>query len=125
MEPVEPVQVAARIISPDMTTMFHAEPFGGFTVIQNHLRRKKLHRMNQGSNFFGGSFRYRDDVRVPIQFGRERYPKHLKILFLLENRPFHFHINSTSVIRLIKQNLLSFSSIEINKPLPAPVQSVS
>ena len=34
----------------------------------------------------------------------------------------HFHINSVSVIRLAKRNELSFSSIEVNKPLPASVQ---
>ena len=32
------------------------------------------------------------------------------------------HINSTTVIRPLKQNQLSFSSIDINKPLTAPVQ---
>ena len=37
------------------------------------------------------------------------------------NRPIHFHINSTSVWA-VKQKQLSFSSIEIKKPLPAPVQ---
>ena len=40
------------------------------------------------------------------------------------NRPIHFHINSTSVIRLVKQDELSFSSTEINKQLPALVCSV-
>ena len=40
------------------------------------------------------------------------------------NRPIHFHINSTSVIRTVKPNQASFSSIEINKPLPDPVDSV-
>ena len=40
----------------------------------------------------------------------------------LKNRPIHFHIISTGVIRPVQQNSLSFSSIEINKPLPAPVQ---
>ena len=38
------------------------------------------------------------------------------------NRPIHFQINSASVIRLAKQNKSSFSSFEINKPLPALVQ---
>ena len=34
----------------------------------------------------------------------------------------HFHINSTSVIRPVKRNQLSFPSNEINEPRPAPVQ---
>ena len=32
------------------------------------------------------------------------------------------HINRTIAIRLVKQNQLSFPSIEINKPLLTPVQ---
>ena len=101
-----------------MTTVFHAWVNGRFIEIQSHLRRKKLHRTNQGSNFLGGSFSNRDSVRVPIQFRRESQPHHLKTFFL-KNRPIHFHINSTSVIRQVKQDQLSFSSIEINKPLLA------
>ena len=34
----------------------------------------------------------------------------------------HFHIKSTIVITLVKQNQLSFSSIKIKKPFPVPVQ---
>ena len=81
--------------------------------------------MNQQSNFLDGSFSNRDNVRVPIQFGRESQQQNLKRLFFLKKRPIHFHINTTSVIRPVTQNKLSFSSIEINKPLPAPVHSVS
>ena len=110
--------------SPDMTTVFHAWLYGRFTEIQGNLGRMKPHRTNGGSNFFGGSFSNRDTVRAPIQFRRESQPQHLKILFFLKNRPIHFQINSTSVIRLVKQNQLSFSSIEINKPLLVPVHSV-
>ena len=39
-----------------MTTVFHAWPYGRFIEIQRNLRRKKLHRTNQGPNFLGGSF---------------------------------------------------------------------
>ena len=102
-----------------MTTVFHTWLCGRFIEIQSNLRRKKLHRMNQGSNFLagsfsnrdnqgsnflGGSFSNRDNVRASIQFRRESQPQHLKRLFFLENRPIHFHINSTSVIRPVKQN---------------------
>ena len=41
------------------------------------------------------------------------------------NRPTHFHVNSVSVTRPVKQNQLSFSHIEINKPLPAQVHNIS
>ena len=94
-----------------------------FIEIQRDLRKKKFHRTNQGFNFLGGSFSSKDSVRAPIRFKRERQPQHLKILFFLKNRPIPFHINSTSVIRLVKLNDLSFSSIEITTPLPAPVHS--
>ena len=46
------------------------------------------------------------------------------MIFPQEQTP-HFHINSTSTIRPVKRNQLSFSSIEIFKPLPAPVHSIS
>ena len=87
--------------------------------MQSNLRRKKLHRTNQDSNFLGGSFSNRDNVRVPIQFIRESQPQHLKICFFLKIRAIHFYINSTSVFRPVKRNWLSFPSIEINTPLPA------
>ena len=57
--------------SPDMTTAFHVWPYGRFIEIQSNLRRKKLYRINQGSNFLGGSFNNRDNVRAPIPFRRE------------------------------------------------------
>ena len=41
---------------------------------------QKLHRTNQGSNFHGGSFSIRDNVRAPIQFRKESQPQHPKRL---------------------------------------------
>ena len=49
-----------------------------YTLCESNLRRKKLYRMNQSSNFLGGSFSNRDNVRAPIQFGRESQSQHLK-----------------------------------------------
>ena len=105
--------------------VFHAWSYGRFIEIQGNLRRKKLHRTNQGCNFLGGSFSNRDNVRAPIQFRREGQPEHLKRWFFLKNRSTHFHINRTIVIRPVKRNQLSFPSIEINKPLLTPVHRVS
>ena len=51
-----------------MTIVFHARPYGRFKEIKSSLRRKKLHRTNQGSNFLGGSLSNRDNVGAPIQF---------------------------------------------------------
>ena len=107
-----------------MKTVFHAWLHGRFIEIQNNLRRKKLHRTNQGSNFLRGSFSNRDNVKAQTQFRRESKPQHLK-RFFLRNRPIHFHNNSTSAIRPVKQKSFSFSSIEINKPLPAQVHTAN
>ena len=70
------IQVAAKRISTDMTTAFHAWLYGRFIEIQSNLSRKKPHRVNQGSNFLGGSFRSRENVTVPIQFRRESQSQH-------------------------------------------------
>ena len=45
-----------------MTTVFHARANGRFIEIQSNLRRKKLHRMNQGSHFLGGTFSKRSNL---------------------------------------------------------------
>ena len=55
-----------------MTTVFHARADGIFIKIKSNLRRKKLHKMNQGANFLGGSFSNRDNIRATIQFRREK-----------------------------------------------------
>ena len=79
--------------------------------------------MNQGFNFFGGSFSNRDNVRESLE--EKVNPSILKNDFSSGTDPIHFHIDSTSVIRPVKQNQLRFSGIEIYKPLPALVHSVS
>ena len=58
-----------------MATVFHPRPYGRFIEIQSNLRRKKLHRTNQGSDFLGGSFSNRDNIRAPIQFRKGRQQK--------------------------------------------------
>ena len=63
---------------PEVTTIFHAWLYGRFINTQSNLRRKKLHRMNPGLKFLGGSFSNRDNVRAPIQFRRESQCQHLK-----------------------------------------------
>ena len=94
--------MAVKSNSVDMTTKFHEKPYGRFIEIQSNLWRKKLHRTNQGSNFLGGSFSNRDNIRASIQFRREGQPQHLQRLFFLRNRPIHFHINSTSQTKSVK-----------------------
>ena len=69
-----------------MTTAFYEWPYGRFIEIQGKLRRKKLHRTNQGSNFLEGSFGNRDNIRAPIQFRREK-PNILKDDFSSTTEP--------------------------------------
>ena len=63
-----------------MTAVFHTWSYGRFIKIQSNLRRKKLHRTNQGSNFLGGNFSNIDNLRAPIQFRRESQPSILKMI---------------------------------------------
>ena len=61
-----------------MTTVFDTWLYGRFIKIQSNLRRKKLHRSNQGSNFLGGSFSNRDNVGAPFQIEKKVNPRILK-----------------------------------------------
>ena len=45
-----------------MATVFHAKLYARFVEIKSSLKRKKLHRTNQSSNFLGSSFSNRDNV---------------------------------------------------------------
>ena len=83
---------------------------------------KKLHRTIKSSNILRGSFSNRDNVPAPIQIRREIQLQHLKRIYFLKNRPIQFHI---SVIKPVKRDQSSFFNIQVNKPLPAPVYSVS
>ena len=104
------LQVATRSTSHNMTTVFTL--YGRSMEIKSNFKRKSLHIINQGFNFLRGSSSNKNNVRAPIQFRRERQPQHLKRWFFVKNRPIHFHINSTSVIKPVKWNKLCFSSIE-------------
>ena len=70
--------------------------------------------------FEANKFSNRVNVRAPIQFGRESQLHHLTKWLFLKNRPIHFYINRTSVIKLIKWNKLSPSSIEIKALQSSP-----
>ena len=63
-------QVAST--SPGMTTVFHASWDERFVKIaQPNLRRKKVDRMNRGSNCLQVSSSNRDNVRTPIHFRKK------------------------------------------------------
>ena len=77
-----------RCTSPGVTKVFHAWPYGRFIDLQSNIRRNKLHRTNQSSNFLGGSFSNRDNVSAPIQFRRKN--QKLKDEFSSRTDPFIF-----------------------------------
>ena len=58
-----------------MKTVFHARFYGRFIKITTNLKKKKLHKTNQGSTFLGSN---RDNVRTTIQLGKDRKSQHLK-----------------------------------------------
>ena len=60
---------------------------------------------------------------LPIQFRREKQSRHLKRWFFLKKKTNPFIFTSTPDL-LQRSNKLSFSSIEINKPLPALASQV-
>ena len=82
-------------------------------------QEKKTSNNELSSDFLGVSFSYRNNLRPQSDLEQK-----VKAIFL-KNRPIHFHINKTTVIRPVKWNKLSFPRIEINKPLLTPVHSVS
>ena len=84
-----------------MTAAFHVWLYGRFTELESNLRRKKIHRTNQGSNFLGGSFSSRYNVTAPIQFGRESQPSILKNNFSSRKGPSIF----TSIAALLLDHL--------------------
>ena len=124
MQLIQQFQVATRSTRPDMTTVLHTWLYGRFIEIQSNLRREKLRRPNQGSSFLGGSFSNRDNVRAPIQLRRESQPQHL-VRDDFSSSIDQSIFTSISPVFLDQSNETSFSSIEINKPLSAPVHGVS
>ena len=83
-----------------MTTVFHAWQYGRFKDIQSKLRKKKLHRTNQGSNFLGGSFR--DNARAQSNLEEKVNPSIFKDDFSSKRDP--------SIVTSITPVLLDWSS---------------
>ena len=72
-----------------MKTVFHAWPYGRFIEIKRNLRRKKLHRANQGSNFLEGNLAI-DNVRAQSNLEETVNPSILKDDFSLRTDPSTF-----------------------------------
>ena len=110
------IQIATRNTNSYRETVSQARLYDIYREIKTNLRRKKLHRRNEGSNSLAASFSKRDNVRDPIQ---------LIIQFFIRNRSIYFHMNSNKAIWPVNQNKLACSSFEMNKPLLVTVHSVS
>ena len=98
-----------------MTTAFHVWLYGGFMDIQSTFRRKKLHRTNQGSNFLGGTFSNRENVRAPSRFKTKVNPSNLKDKFSSKTDPFTFTSIAPvllDVIRPVKQTSQLFPALK-------------
>ena len=76
--------------------------------------------MKEGSNFFGDTFKNRDNVRTLIRFRWKSQPQYLKRSFFLKYIPIHFYINTTSQIKPVE-----FFQHGKQQALPAQVHSVS
>ena len=92
--------------------------------IQSNLRRKKLHRMSQGSNLLGGSFSNSNNVRAQPNLEERVNPNTLKEDFFSRTDQFIFTSILSVFLDQSKETSPVFSSIEINKPPPAPVHFV-
>ena len=84
--------------------------------------KKKLYKMNQSSNFLGGSLSNWDNVRGLIQIINERQ---FQNLIFLKDKRIHIKVNGTWVIWMNKWSKMNFSNIKINKLLPTHFCSTS
>ena len=83
------IQIATASTISYKQTVSQVRLYDIFREIKTNLRRKKLHRRNEGSNFLAASFSKTDNVRDPIQ---------LIIQFFIRNRYIYFHMNSNKAI---------------------------
>ena len=91
---------------PEITTVIHAWPYGRLLEIQSNLSRKKLHRRHQGSNYLGGNFSNRDNIRTPTQFRGQVNPSNLKDDFSTRTDPSIF--SSTAPVLSDRSNKTSW-----------------
>ena len=102
-----------------MTTVIHTWPQGRFIEIKSNLGRRKSQRINKGSNFLGGNFSNRDNVRANLE-----EKANACIVKDFSSR------TELSIFRLIVPVLLDWSKEKTShvfpaeKSLPAPVNSV-
>ena len=109
-----------------MTTVFHAWPCGRFIEKQSNLRRKKLHRTNQGSNFLGGNFRNRDNP-INIRLGKNvlKTPwRRLQCNIFLSSKTFLRRFQDIITRRLLEDVLKKTSCKHILKTLWRRLENV-
>ena len=109
-KPIWPFLQLTKHFQVDAWQEYSMWSYSRFIEIQSSLRRKKLHRKNEGSNFIVCSLSIRDNLRVPIQ-KRKTTPASWNHFFL-KNKFINIHLISTSVIRLVEQKKLSFPALK-------------
>ena len=107
-----------------MITVFLARLYGRFKKIQSNLRRKKLQRTIKSPVFLEAVLAIETMQEPQSDLEEKVNPSVLKDdFFSRTDQPILTSI-APVLFRLVKRNQLSFSSIEINRPLPDPVHSV-
>ena len=93
--------------------IFHGRPYSKLIEIKSNLRRKKPHRVDQGSSYLGGSFNNRDqEPQSNLEETRD--------FFVFKNKHTHFTTNGNRVITMVKEHKLNYSSIEIKEAISCP-----
>ena len=103
-----------------MTTVSFAWSYGRFREIKSKLRRKKPHKTNQASNFLGGSFSIRENVRAPIQFRRESQPRTLKYGFSSRTDPSIFTSMPPALLDWSNETSWVFSTLKYQQASSCP-----
>ena len=90
-----------------MTTVFHARQYGRFVEIKNNLKRKFI-KIIKAPIFLEELLAI--EIRYEPQSNSEEKdnPSILKDDFSSKNKCTQFHINSTSVISMVKRNKFEF-----------------
>ena len=108
-----------------MTTVFHAWLYGRFIEIQSNLRRKKLHKTNQGSNFLKALLATEIMKQPQSSLEEKVNPSIVKDNFSSRTAPYIFTSIASVLLDQSDETDCVFFRIEINKVLPAPIHSVS
>ena len=106
------IQVTFRSTSPDTTTVSHARPYINLQRYRKTSGERNFIEQTRAQIFL-------ETILAMIMLEPRQNLEKKDTPSILKDHFFqghtHFHFNSTSVVRLVRRNQLSFSSFEINK----------